>query len=195
MHVAARVGVCGAAALIIDPAIACLILACAELLFIVAAIHKLRDLRHFGEIFAAYGVLPWAIGRRAGPVVPLLELAVAVGLSFDGSRRPALCLGSLLLLAYAGAIAVNLSRGRRDLACGCGGPDDRRPIAGWMVWRNLGMAVLLAAVLLPWSPRPFAVTDAVTIGCGTVTWALIYLCLDRLLGRTGRLTDQLRTHR
>jgi hypothetical protein len=39
------------------------------------------------------------------------------------------------------------------------------------------------------------VTDGVTIGFGTATCALVYLCLDRLLGRTGRTTDELRISR
>jgi hypothetical protein len=97
-----------------------------------------------------------------------------------------------LLLAYAGAITVNLVRGRRELACGCGGPDDRRPIAPWMVWRNILFAVALFPVKLPWSPRPLQLTDMVTIGFGTATCALVYLCLDRLWGRTGRLSAELR---
>ena len=60
-----------------------------------------------------------------------------------------------LLLTYAIAIAINLARGRRDLDCGCAGPNERRPIAAWMVWRNVGIAILLAAVLLPWSAAPW----------------------------------------
>src|ERR1700730_1596922 len=118
----------------IDPAIAALIIACTALLFAAAAIHKLRDLRRFEEIFAAYGLLPFASGMRLSRAVPLLEAVVAGGLLLDGSRLAAASAGIVLLLAYAGAITVNLLRGRRDLACGCGGPDDRRPIAAWMVW-------------------------------------------------------------
>ena len=176
----------------LDPAIAALIIACTALLFGTAAVHKLRDLRRFDEIFAAYGLFPFAARLRLSRAVPLLEALVAVGLPFDGSHVAAAGVGMGLLLAYAGAISVNLLRGRRDLACGCGGPDDRRPIAAWMVWRNLGIGVLLAALLLPWSPRPLVPTDVVTIGFGTAGAALIYLCLDRLLGRTARLTAQLR---
>jgi hypothetical protein len=179
----------------VDPAIACLIIACTDLLFVVAAIHKLRDLRRFGEIFGAYGVLPPGVARRVSPMVPLLELVVAVGLLFDGGRKVAIGVGSLLLIAYAVAIAVNLYRGRRDLACGCGGPDDRRPIAGWMVWRNISIAILLAIALLPWSDRPFALTDALTVGFAAAACALLYLCVDRLLGRTARMTDALRISR
>ena len=174
--------------MIIDPGIAWLIMACAGLLFLVAAVHKLRDLRRFAEVFSAYGVFPAAVARRSAPVVPALELTVAVGLLFDNLRALALWIGVALLLTYATAMAVNLARGRRDLDCGCAGPNDRRPIAAWMVWRNVGIAVLLSAVLLPWSNRPFVLTDGVTVGFGTACCALVYLCLDRLLAPVRHIT-------
>jgi hypothetical protein len=88
----------------------------------------------------------------------------------------------VLLLTYAAAIAVNLERGRRDLACGCGGPDERRPIAPWMVWRNILIAVGLAATFVPWSARPLNLTDAITVVFGLLTLTLIYLCVDQLMG-------------
>lgn len=173
----------------LDPAVACLLSAVAGLLFLVAAIHKLRDLRHFSEVFAAYRLLPVAVGRPLALVVPVLELAVAAGLAFDDLRPVALSIGIGLLLAYAVAIAINLARGRRDLDCGCAGPNDRRPISGWMVWRNVSGAALLAMVLLPWSKRALVLTDAVTVGFGTVCCALVYLCLDRLSSPIRRITD------
>ena len=176
----------------IDPAIAALIVACTALLFAGAAIHKFRDLRRFDEIFAAYGLLPLAARLRLSRAVPLLEVLVAVGLLLDVTRTTAAYVGIVLLLAYAAAITVNLLRGRRELACGCGGPDDRRPIAPRMVWRNILVAAMLSSVMLPWGPRPLGLTDMVTIGFGTAASALVYLCLDRLLGRTGRLSAELR---
>jgi Methylamine utilisation protein MauE len=166
--------------LTVDPAIAALIVSCAALLFAAAAIHKLRDLRRFDEIFAAYGLMRPAARLGMSRLVPVLEAAVAGGLLFDLSRRRAAAVGIVLLLGYATAIAVNLARGRRDLACGCGGPDDRRPIAPWMAWRNVTVAVLLAIPTLPWGARPLTPTDAVTIGFGTATIALLYHCLNRL---------------
>jgi len=175
-----------------DPAIAALIVACIALLFAGAALHKLRDLRRFDEIFTAYGLFPWAARCRLSRAVPLLEALVAGGLLLDAARLMAAGVGVLLLLAYAGAIAVNLLRGRRELACGCGGPDDRRPIAAWMVGRNILCAALLLPVMLPWSARPLVPTDLVTILGGTAACAVAYLCLDRLFGRTGRVSAELR---
>jgi hypothetical protein len=176
----------------LDPAIAALIVACTALLFASAAIHKVRDLRRFDEIFNAYGLIPGRTRLRLSRAVPVVEGLIAVGLLLAAARSAAVLSAIVLLLAYAVAIGINLGRGRRDLACGCGGPDDRRPIAAWMVWRNLLMASLLAVVLLPWSTRAWELTDLVTILFGTVTGALVYLCIDRLLDHTTRIAAGLR---
>ncbi len=168
--------------MMLDPAIGLLSTAAIALLFASAGVHKLRDLRRFDEIFSAYGLLTGVARLRLSWSVPVLELAVAGGLLFDESRPSAATVGIVLLLTYATAIAVNLKRGRRDLACGCGGPDERRPIAPWMVWRNIVIALCLAATFAPWTTRPLTLTDAVTVVFGLLTLALIYLCVDQLMG-------------
>jgi Methylamine utilisation protein MauE len=172
--------------MMLDPAVGLLLVATVALLFASAGVHKVRDLKRFDEIFAAYGVLPALSRWHLSWLVPVLELAVAVGLSIDGSRLYAALAGIVLLLAYASAIGINLRRGRRDLACGCGGPDERRPIASWMVWRNLMIALALVCALAPWTTRALGFTDAVTVVFGLLTLALIYLCIDQLMGYVQR---------
>jgi len=176
----------------LDPAIGALLLACLALLFASAALHKLRDLPHFTAALRAYRVMPEAAVRLA-PLVPLAELAVAAGLVTPAARSGAALAGAALLVLYAVAIGVNLRRGRRDLACGCGGPDDARPIAPWMVARDLTLALLLAVTLLAWRERPLSPTDALTVGGGAVAATLLYVCLDRLLGRVAPWTEALRS--
>lgn len=166
----------------IDPAVGALLAGALALLFASAALHKFLDPERFAAAFQAYEVVPMPLAW-VSRFVPMLELAVAVALLPAGSRGGAATAGAALLLAYAGAIAVNLGRGRRDLDCGCSGPSERRPIGMWMVWRNLLLAALLAALRLPWSPRPFSAVDALTIGAGTAVVALLYMSLDALLGR------------
>jgi len=166
----------------IDPAVGSLLAGAFALLFASAALHKLLDLERFAAAFRAYEVVPRALSPVA-LLVPLTELAIAAALLATRSRPSAAVAGALLLLAYALAIGVNLGRGRRDLDCGCGGPRERRPIGPWMVWRNIALAALLAALLLPWAPRALGAADAVTIGAGTAVVALLYLCADVLLGR------------
>jgi len=166
----------------IDPAVGVLLSGALALLFLGAALHKWRDLASFAEVLRAYEMLPAGWGRVA-PLVPLLELLVGAGLLAAATRTLAAATGAVLLATYAAAIAVNLGRGRRDLSCGCGGPNDRRPIAAWMVWRNLALAALLVVIWLPWSARPMSSADALTVGAGTAVAAFLYLSLDALLGR------------
>lgn len=180
--------------MILDPVVGILILASVALLFASAAVHKLRDLARFDEVFLAYGMIPAISRLRISWAVPLLELAVAAGLAGNFTRPYAAALGIVLLSAYAAAIAVNLRRGRRDLACGCGGPDERRPIAAWMVWRNILIALVAAMAFAPWTDRALTMTDGVTIAFGLLTVALIYLCADQLFG-TAQRTAQLRGSR
>jgi hypothetical protein len=172
-------------AVMLDPAIGGLIVGCFALLFLSAASHKLRDLRQFAEVFAAYGIAPalnrWQLSR----LVPVLEIGVAAGLVTPLARGVAVVLGAGLLLSYALAIAVNLRAGRIAIACGCGGLDERRPIAAWMVWRNLLLAVVFGVALLPWSARALEWTDAATVGFGLAAMAALYSCAERLLGELG----------
>jgi hypothetical protein len=171
----------------IDPAIGTLLAAAFALLFGSAALHKLLGPGRFAEVLRAYRVVPPALTRLA-LLIPLLELAVAAGLLAGAARSAAAAAGAALLVTYAAALGVNLARGRRDHTCGCGGPNDRRPIAPWMVWRNLILAALLAPVGLRWGARPLDAADAITIGAGTAAAAFLYMSFDTLLGRNAART-------
>jgi hypothetical protein len=176
--------------MILDPVIGTLMVASVAVLFASAGVHKLRDLRRFGEIFSAYELVPEFAAKRLSWAVPVLEIAVAVGLVMKVSQPYAGAVGIVLLSGYAAAIAINLRRGRRDLACGCGGPNDRRPIAAWMIGRNALIALAAAAVFATWSPRALSATDGITIAFGLLTIALIYLCVDQLFGNAQRAARQ-----
>ena len=175
----------------IDPAVAALLAGAFALLFASAALHKLLDPARFGAAFRAYQVVPPALGR-VSLLVPVLELAIAAALLATDSRHGAAAAGAALLLTYAVVIAINLGRGRRDLDCGCGGPRERRPIGAWMVWRNIALGGLLGLLLLPQASRALDVTDALTIGAGTVVAALLYMSVDVLSGRTALHAARLR---
>jgi hypothetical protein len=164
----------------LDPVFGALIAISFAVLFASAAVHKWRDLESFETAFAAYELLPQIPKRHLSWLVPLCESAVALGLLAPGTRVICAVAGALLLLGYAGAIALNLHRGRRDIACGCGGPDQRRPIAGWMGWRNLVLALLLGIAIWPWSGRAMTWMDGVTIAFGLAVSVVVYLCVDRL---------------
>jgi len=165
----------------IDPAIGTLLAGALALLFASAAVHKARAPVHFAEVLRAYRVLPASL--QLSWLVPLLELAVATALLLPATRTTAALSGAALLLVYALAMAVNLKRGRRDLACGCGGAHERRPIGAWMVWRNLALAGVLGVLALPWRLRPLQAVDFLTVAAGVAVASLLYMSADRLLAR------------
>ena len=166
----------------LDPAFGYLIIAGAALLFASAAVRKFQELGRFTEIFAAYRFLPAPLARRVAWLIPCIEIAIAVALSWTPGRRLGVASAALVLIAYATGLAVNLLRGRRDLDCGCGGPRGRRAIAAWMVWRNLLLAGAVGIAAMPWSTRFLGLTDALTVVGGLSACVLLYATTDRLLG-------------
>jgi hypothetical protein len=166
----------------LDPAFGYLIVAGVALLFASAGIHKVRGVARFTEIFVAYRVLPNVLGRRISRLIPCFEVAIAIALLWEPSRRMAVIAAIAALIAYALGMGLNLLRGRRDLDCGCGTARDRRPIAGWMVWRNLFLAAALGSAALPWSPRALNSTDLLTVMGGLIVAVALYAAVDRLLG-------------
>ena len=167
----------------LDPTFGILIVAGLALLLLTAAWQKLRSFTEFAAALAAYRLFPRALLPMLSWLIPFLEVAIAVGLLVPWSRSPAAMSGCAVLLAYALGIAINLGRGRRNLDCGCAGPDNRTPIAPWMVMRNLLLATLLGVANLRWSGRPLALTDGLSIAAGLAAAAILYRALDTLLGQ------------
>jgi hypothetical protein len=167
---------------VLDPAFGYLIIIGIALLFAVAGGHKLKNLSFFTEVFVAYRVLPEAVGRRLAGLIPCVELAIAIALLWQPSRRWAVIGAAGLLLTYASGLGLNLTRGRHDLDCGCGTVGNRRSIAAWMVWRNLILVLVLVLAALPWVSRPFGGSDLLTVVGGLSAGAALYVAIDRLLG-------------
>ena len=146
-----------------------------------AALPKWSRRAEFRAVLANYRLVPEPLVGAAAVAVPALEAASALLLVPTVTRPWAAAAGAMLLVSYAAAMAINLRRGRRDLDCGCAGPATRRPIASWMAWRNVALAVILAVAGLPWAARPLAWTDAITVAGGVTVVAILYTALDRLL--------------
>ena len=150
-----------------------------------AAWSKLTARRDFAAVLAAYDVLPAALNGLLSVALPVAEAGIAAALLVHSLRPLAGAAAAVLFVVYGTAIAVNRARGRRALDCGCAGPGERRPIAAWMVWRNLVLAAAAALVALGGTDRPLAIADALTVLGAVTGFALLYLALDRLL--TGAL--------
>lgn len=160
----------------LDPALLGAARASLALLFAVAAAHKLRDPRGFAAHVAAYALLPaWAAAPSARALAAA-ELALCVALAWPGTARAAAVVAAGLLAVYAGAIAVNLRRGRRALDCGCG--LSPRPLGRDLLLRNALLVAVALAAALPASPRVLGWVDAWTIACATAVAAALFAAQD-----------------
>jgi hypothetical protein len=165
----------------LDPCAGYLLVTVYAVLFGWAAFLKGGDIRAFTGVLGHYHLLPTVITPVAALLVLMFEAAIAVLLLLPPARTQAALMGAGLCLLYSLAIGINLKRGRRDLDCGCLGPLKRRPISGWMVWRNLALAATLLIVCLPWSSRALGSIDLLTIAAGAVALALLYATVDSLM--------------
>jgi hypothetical protein len=165
----------------VDPAIHVALRLGLALLFLDASLHKLRDFAAFRAALAGYALVPrWGVAAAATGLVGF-ELGVAAALVVPAAGgAPALAAAALLAL-YAGAIGVNLARGRRDIACGCAGPASRRPLGAGLVVRNLALAGLALAAALPSGARPLHPVDVATVAGLAAAGALLYAAADRAL--------------
>lgn len=114
------------------------------LLFAVAGIDKLRHRYLLRGVIANYRLLPDALVAPVAGLLPGVELLVAAGLMLGFAPLAPLC-AIALLLVFAGAMAINIGRGRRNIDCGCGHAGLRQQLGWSQVARNL----LLATALLP----------------------------------------------
>ncbi|HEY5645870.1 MAG TPA: MauE/DoxX family redox-associated membrane protein [Pseudomonadales bacterium] len=139
-------------------------------LFASAALHKIRTFTEFTGFVAGYRLLPQALVRPASGVIVAAEIAAIAGALL---LIPALALLPMLLLVlYAGAMVINLLRGRDDIDCGCGGTP--MPISTTAVARNL----LLAAAFGWAASRPIGTFDVLESTPALIIPALAFaLCL------------------
>lgn len=140
------------------------------LVLLVGAVDKLRHRDLLPGVIANYRLLPEALVAPAAVFLPLVELLVAAGLLLG--NRPAAPLAAIaLLLVFAGAMAINIMRGRRHIDCGCGHAGLRQTLGWPMVARNLAMAAALSIRIL--MPAPLTMADlAVAIAAGAMLFLL-----------------------
>lgn len=165
----------------LDPAVRLTLRAALALLFVWAASHKLRDREGFRAALVNYALAPQRWLRSVSMLLVGLELSVAVGLCIPGVAATAACAAAGLLALYAGAIGINLIRGRRDIDCGCAGPMRRQPISAALVLRNIVLASAALACAWPASSRGFTWIDGITVFASVATLVLLYAAVDGLL--------------
>ncbi|MYF68711.1 MAG: methylamine utilization protein MauE [Proteobacteria bacterium] len=167
----------------LDPVIPLVIALSLAVLWLAAAAHKLRAFDAFSAVLADYRLLPArATGSCAAAVVGV-ELCLGIGLLMSISRNYAFAGSALVLVLYAGAIAVNLLRGRRFIDCGCSGFAGQQPLGVWLVARNLLLALAALAAMLPVQGRALIWFDAVAVSAAVCVSAFLYAAINRLVAQ------------
>lgn len=130
------------------------------IIFLTAAVPKLRHPKGFVLAVLEYRVLPSRLSWFYARLVPPLECLLALLLLTGTAVRFAAIILGMLLLSFIIAIGINLARGR-DLDCHCFSKTTKRPI-GWKLLLQdaalLGAAIALATVPSGWgTPEPWSV--------------------------------------
>lgn len=136
------------------------------LLFGAAVVSKLRHFREFTLIVARYLAVPVGMARPAAALVTGLETATALLLLLPGWPKAGAMLAILLLLGFAGTMALALARGERELDCGCMYGALRQRVRWELVARNVVIAIpFVPLFLVPgWSDVPLIALDGMATG-------------------------------
>lgn len=111
-------------------------------LFLSAGIIKLQNPEVFAVTIRAFGILPEAVIDPFSVLLPVVEVAAALGLIFD-TRGALFIIGGLLALFIA--ILLYAIRLGLDIDCGCYGPGDPEAEAFSGIRTSLYRDMLMAA--------------------------------------------------
>jgi uncharacterized membrane protein YphA (DoxX/SURF4 family) len=156
-------------------------------LFVVGGWQKLADTAYFRDVITEYRIVPASWSPAVARALPIVEISVGLALLIPALQLPALGAVAVMLAGYTFAMALNITRGRRDLDCGCAGPGQEQTISGWLLGRNLALislALLSGSALqqhsLGWSGWSLALL-------GTAVLALLYHTFNQLIANNNLL--------
>jgi uncharacterized membrane protein YphA (DoxX/SURF4 family) len=123
--------------------------------FLNASLSKLFAPAHFALAVRNYRLLPASLNEPVARWLPRLELALALALLLGVAAGIAAGVAALMLVLFAGAVSINLARGR-EIDCGCLATPSPRTIRWSLVVTDLGLAAM-AGVLAVVDPHVLAV--------------------------------------
>lgn len=148
------------------------------LVFLQAALAKLRHRELLAGVIANYRLLPAALVGPAAALLAPTELLVAIGLLAGGQMLAAVAAIALLVI-FAIAMGINITRGRREIDCGCGRSQLRQPLSWLLVSRNLVLAALLLPRLFPGAApalvAPATADLAIALAGGLAVFVIVQL--------------------
>jgi len=152
------------------------------LVFLAAALGKMRHWLAFQGVLANYRLLPENLTAPVAYLLPPAEAALAVWLAADLGSPGAPVAAAVLLLVFALAMGINLRRGRRLIDCGCFQSTLKQTLSWRLVGRNVVLALLALLALLA-SFAGVAATyrgDAWLTLAGILAGALLFVLLNAL---------------
>jgi len=157
------------------------------IIFAVSAIHSMRAWAIYTAQVINYNILTERLARIASWVLPPAQLAIAIMLTITTTA----CIPGLALMAlFTAAIAINVARGRTDIACGCGGATGQK-LSWGLVGRNLVLCATLAIGLATPSPG-WDAASLVTIAGATAFLVTLYFAAGQLLANAQALAPRQR---
>jgi len=144
---------------------------CLGLVFLTAAIEKLRHGTVLEGVVANYRILPRGLVAPVSASLPWAELVLGATLLMlvPSVWPPAAAIA--LLGIFAWAMSVNLLRGRSHIDCGCHHAALRQTLRWSLVGRNFGLVLLLAPAL----PQGASMSSLPLIAVGAVAGSVAYL--------------------
>ena len=144
---------------------------CLGLVFLTAAIEKLRHGSVFEGVVANYRILPGGLVAPVSAALPWVELVLGATLLMLVPSIWPPAAGIALLCIFAWAMSVNLWRGRSHIDCGCHQAAMRQTLRWSLVARNFGLVLLLAPAL----PQEASISSLPLIAVGGLAGAVAYL--------------------
>jgi uncharacterized membrane protein YphA (DoxX/SURF4 family) len=115
------------------------------LVFLTAAVGKMRHWTVFQGVIANYRLLPTSLVAPFAYFLPPFEAVLGAALLIGLLRPWPELAATTLLTMFAVAMGINLQRGRRHIDCGCFQSALRQSLSWNLVIRNGVMVVLLGA--------------------------------------------------
>jgi len=157
------------------------------LIFARAAWHKLGEFTEFTGFVADYRLLPERLVRPASMAIVGGELLVVLAQLVPGGQVYGLLMAIVMLALYAFGMAINITRGRTFIECGCGGAV--QPLSWTLVIRNSVLILLTASAV---ATAPFSLDAAsglAAVATGFTFWVGFVLAEQILANSsTARLT-------
>jgi len=146
------------------------------LVFLAAALGKMRHWLAFQGVLANYRLLPERLIAPVAYLLPPAEAALALWLATGFATASASLAAASLLLLFAAAMGINLLRGRRSIDCGCFQSTLKQSLSWRLVVRNVAIAsfAVIAALAPPVSGDLWQTFQAVLAG------TLLFVLLNTL---------------